>query len=96
MENVKITPRLVEDQVTADGIQQDEVFEVEFLFEDLVTDSDNNPNGVVLAGYTDVLFNPNLVLLEDNGIAYGQGYGNQQAGENRLSGINSGRDRGLG
>ncbi|AFZ51396.1 hypothetical protein [Dactylococcopsis salina] len=83
-DNFKITPQLVENEITADGIQAGETFEIEFLFEDLITNSESNPNGVVLSGYTDVLFNPTSVLLAENGISYGEGYTTNQTGENRL------------
>ncbi|PNW44704.1 UNVERIFIED_CONTAM: hypothetical protein BEN50_12680 [Euhalothece sp. KZN 001] len=83
-DNIKTTPQLVENEITADGIQAGETFEIEFLFEDLVTSSDDNPNGVVLSGYTDVLFNPTSVLLAENGISYGEGYTTNQTGDNRL------------
>jgi hypothetical protein len=91
MENVKITPRLVDPNGTP-GLQEGEIqdgdtFEVEFLFEDLLTDND-----VVQAGYTDVLFNPNFVLLQEDGISYGEGYTIQRSGDNRLS--NNGEQNG--
>ncbi|PNW58872.1 UNVERIFIED_CONTAM: hypothetical protein BEN50_05830 [Euhalothece sp. KZN 001] len=84
MENVKITPRLVDPNGTP-GLQEGEIqdgdtFEVKFLFEDLLTDND-----VVQAGYSDVLFNPNFVLLQEDGISYGEGYTIQRSGDNRLS-----------
>ena len=93
MENVKVTPQLVETNETGDGIEQGETFEVEFLFEDLVTSPDNNPNGVVLSGYIDVRFDPTSILLAEDGITYGDGYTTNQTGENRLS--NAGEQLGI-
>jgi hypothetical protein len=79
MENVKITPRLVDPNGT-DGlqqgeIQQDDTFEVEFLFEDLVSEDDPIP---VLSGYTDILFSGDRIQVADQPISYTNEYPSNQ------------------